>query len=266
MRTFNKFKNNRKSNRINKISLNNNIKFNNESNNNNYKYYLELYKFYLIQSVTQKRGNSFNLKNKNSNGNKIKIPNPLLLLHNARNNIYENKKCSLRELYRYLNYDKLTISLYQLSQTKENQLKKKIKKTNDKKIKKHNNIFDRNHNHRLMNVQYNIDKYFKTKNKENNDFFQKALFEKKVFNINKKNNEGGGGESKSGCRVKKNLMKTAQNFRKNKIKEKFSPIKDGTFDNGIIGLSPNIKLYQKVHLKLINNRNNKNNNKKNTLK
>ena len=267
MKTFNKSKNNiinRKSNRLNKISINNNVNFKNESNNNNYKYYLELYKFYLIQSVTQNKAKYFNLKNKNSNGNKIKIPNPLLFLHNTRNNIDENKNCSLRELYRYLNYDKLAVSLYQMSQTKKNKLKKKIKKNDDKKIKKHNNIFDRNNNHRLMNVQYNIDEYFKTKNKENKDFFQKTLFEKKVFNINMKNNENIKNENKSDYHIKKNFIKTSKNFRNNIIKEKFSPIKDSTFDKGITSLSPDIKSYQKVHLTLINKRNNKNN--KNTLK
>ena len=262
-KTFNKTKNNRKSNRLNKISINNNVKFKNESNDNNYKYYLELYKFYLIQSVTQKRGNSFNLKNKNSNGNKIKIPNPLLFLHNSRNNIDEDKKCSLRELYRYLNYDKLAISLYQMSQTKKNQLKKKINKTNDKKIKKQT-IFNRNNNHRLMNVQYNIDEYLKNKNKENKDFFQRTLFEKKVFNINMKNNENIKNENKSDYYIKKNFIKTSKNFRDNNMKEKFNPIKDKTFDKGITSLSPNIKSYQKYHLKLINKRNNRNN--KNTLK
>ena len=262
-KTFNKTKNNRKSNRLNKISINNNVKFKNESNNNNYKYYLELYKFYLIQSVTQKRGNSFNLKNNNSNGKKIKIPNPLLLLHNSRNNIDEDKKCSLRELYRYLNYDKLAISLYQMSQTKKNQLKKKIHKTNDKKIKKQT-IFNRNNNHRLMNVQYNIDEYLKNKNKENKDFFQRTLFEKKVFNINMKNNENIKNENKSDYYIKKNFIKTSKNFRDNNMKEKFNPIKDSTFDKGITSLSPNIKSYQKFHLKLINKRNNRNN--KNTLK
>ena len=267
MKTFNKSKNNiinRKSNRLNKISINNNVNFKNESNNNNYKYYLELYKFYLIQSVTQNKAKYFNLKNKNSNGNKIKIPNPLLFLHNTRNNIDENKNYSLRELYRYLNYDKLAVSLYQMSQTKKNKLKKKIKKNDDKKIKKHNNIFDRNNNHRLMNVQYNIDEYFKTKNKENKDFFQKTLFEKKVFNINMKNNENIKNENKSDYHIKKNFIKTSKNFRNNIIKEKFSPIKDSTFDKGITSLSPDIKSYQKVHLTLINKRNNKNN--KNTLK
>ena len=150
-----------------------------------------------------------------------------------------------------------------MSQTKKNQLKKKINKTNDKKIKKQT-IFNRNNNHRLMNVQYNIDEYLKNKNKENKDFFQRTLFEKKVFNINMKNNENIKNENKSDYYIKKNFIKTSKNFRDNNMKEKFNPIKDKTFDKGITSLSPNIKSYQKYHLKLINKRNNRNN--KNTLK
>ena len=247
-KTFNK--NNRKTNYINKISINNNIKFENETNKNNYKYYLELYKFYLIQSVIQNRGKYFNLKNKNSNDNKIKIPNPLLLLRNTKNNIEENNKCSLRELYRYLNYDKLRLSLYQLSQTKNNKFKKGIKKTNEKKTKKQSNIFNRNNNQRLMNVQYNIDEYLKNKNQEKNKFFQKTLFEKRIININKRNNKNYKDENKTDYHGK-NFIKTSKNFRNNKMKEKYSPIKDDIFYKGIFSLSPDIKSNKNVHLKKV---------------
>ena len=248
----------RKVNNIYNLSIDNNINFDQERNNNNIKNYMELYNFHLLQSLIQNRSNLFKLKN-NSLFSKKNLKNPRainlsLFLNNT--NIYSENKLSLRELYRNLNKDKLALKILKINSIKKNDKNKKRKKTFDIKNKMHNNIFDRNkNNNKLMNVQYILDGFYKKdriKNKNRNNIFQKTFFEKRISNIN---NNILKSENKSEYQSRK-YIKTSTNFHHNEFSKRFKTLKDDVLDKGLSNSPPYIKTIPKRHLnKIKNNRN-----------
>ena len=248
----------RKVNNIYNLSIDNNINFNQEANNNNnIKNYFELYSFHLLQSLIQNRSNLFKLKN-NSLFSKNKLKNPRsinlsLFLNNA--NINTNDKLSLRELYRKLNNDKLSLNIIKINSTKKNKMDKIRKKTFENKNKNFKNIFEKKTNLKLMNVQYILDASYKKERNRNinrNNFFQKTLFEKRVNYIN---NHIFKSENKSEYQSRK-YIKTSTNFHPNILTKQSNAVKEDILDRGLSNSPPYIKTLPKRHLtKIKNNKN-----------
>jgi len=260
MKIFNENKKNKiiiKKNHINNISINNNIKFNNEPNKNNYKFYFELYNFHLIQSIIQNRSNYFDLKNnhlldiytqKNSN------PSNLTFFVNSTN----TNKLSLRELYRNFNKHNDSSNFLRLNQNIKDKSKKKRTKSYDgKNLNKNRNIFERNNKFKLMNVQYNLDKNGNIKYNDMNNIFQQTFFSKRISNINNKIlRKVNKTESKD-----KNYIKTSFNFRNNNdyfLKKYKTRILD-ELDKGLSNSTTPIKSLANKRLKKLKKWNNTNN-------
>lgn len=252
----------RKVNNIYNLSIENNINFNQERNNNNIKNYMELYNFHLLQSLIQNRSNLFKLKN-NSLFSKKNLKNPRsinlsLFLNNT--NIYSENKLSLRELYRNLNDDKLALNILKINSIKKNSQSKKRKKTFDIKNKMHNDIFGRNTNHnKLMNVQYNLDGFYKkgrNRNKNRNSIFQKTFFEKSIYNINNNIFKSENTSEKKSEYQSRKYRKTTTNFYHNEFSNQIKTMKDDVLGKGLSNSPPYIKNIPKCHLnKIKNNRN-----------
>ena len=236
------------SNNIKNISFNNTIIFNKEANKNNNNFFLELYNFNLLQSIIQKRSVFFDFKKKNLFGTQVQKsakPINLTLFLNQQN----NNKLSLRELYRNLNKQNDSFNLLRIKLKKKNKMKKKRIATNDSNsVKKQKIIFERNNKYNLMNVQYNLNKTDKNKNKKMNNIFQKTLFSKRIPIINnqiskiknKKENQN------------KNLMKTSINFQNNLFKKKNQQFIYDELDKGLTNSSSQIKTFLNKHLKKLN--------------
>ena len=245
MKIFNQNKQNKiitKKNHVKQISINNNINFNNDCDkNNNYKFFLELYNFLLIQSMIQNRSNYFNYKNNHLLDIQTpKSPNPSNLTFFANNT--SPNKISLRELYRNLNKENESFNFLKKNQKRKNRSKKKRTKTyDDKKSNRHKNIFERNTKHNLMNVQYNLDKINQNKYKDINNVFQKIFFTKRNSYINNKT------RSKS-----KDYIKTTFNFYNNNMfsKQNKNRIYD-ELDKGLSNSSSQVKSFVKNPLKKI---------------
>ena len=247
---FNKTQNKefkKKSNNIINISINNNINFNSETNKN--KYYLDLFNFRLIQSFIQNRSNYFKLKNKNIFGlypTHYQTPDNFSFLLNAKIGI-DNMKFSLREIYRNLNNNKPTFNLFQLNQKKKKKIQKKSKnKTYDKKYEETNNINDKKSLYKLMNVQYDLDNYYKskTKDKNKNKIFLESIFpEKDSKDINNKKKDENGNEFQNS-----KYLKTSTNFSRNIFKQKFKYFKDDILEKGLTNSNSRIKSIKKTHL------------------
>ena len=247
---FNKTQNKefkKKSNNIINISINNNINFNSETNKN--KYYLDLFNFRLIQSFIQNRSNYFKLKNKNIFGLypiHYQTPDNFSFLLNSKIGI-DNMKFSLREIYRNLNNNKPTFNLFQLNQKKKKKIQKKSKnKTYDKKYEETNNINDKKSLYKLMNVQYDLDNYYKskTKDKNKNKIFLESIFpEKDSKDINNKKKDENGNEIQNS-----KYLKTSTNFSRNIFKQKFKYFKDDILEKGLTNSNSRIKSIKKTHL------------------
>ena len=263
-KVFNENKNNkikRKVNNIYNLSIDNNINFNQERINNNIKNYFELYNFHLLQSLIQNRSNLFKLKNNSLfNKNKFKNLRSINLSHFLSNtninNINNTGELSLREFYRNLNKDKLSLNILKINSIKKDKLNKERKKTfennnNNNKINK--NIFDKKVNHKLMNVQYILDGLDKNKKNINKgNLFQKTIFEKRFNNINKNIAKS---ENKSEYQSRK-YIKTSTNFHQNILSKQFNPTKDDILDRGLSNSPPYIKTLPKHNLiKIKNNKN-----------
>ena len=254
---FNKTQNKefkKKTNNIINISINNNINFNSETNKN--KYYLDLFNFRLIQSFIQNRSNYFKLKNKNIFGlypTHYQTPDNFSFLLNAKIGI-DNMKFSLREIYRNLNNNKPTFNLFQLNQKKKKKIQKKSKnKTYDKKYEETNNINDRKSLYKLMNVQYDLDNYYKskTKDKNKNKIFLESIFpEKDSKDINNKKKDENGNEFQNS-----KYLKTSTNFSRNIFKQKFKYFKDDILEKGLTNSNSRIKSIKKTHSNKINKQN-----------
>ena len=254
---FNKTQNKefkKKSNNIINISINNNINFNNETNKN--KYYLDLFNFRLIQSFIQNRSNYFKLKNKNIFGlypTHYQTPDNFSFLLNTKIGI-DNMKFSLREIYRNLNNNKPTFNLFQLNQKKKKKIQKKSKnKTYDKKYEETNNINDKKSLYKLMNVQYDLDNYYKskTKDKNKNKIFLESIFpEKDSKDINNKKKDENGNEFQNS-----KYLKTSTNFSRNIFKQKFKYFKDDILEKGLTNSNSRIKSIKKTHSNKINKQN-----------
>ena len=254
---FNKTQNKefkKKSNNIINISINNNINFNSETNKN--KYYLDLFNFRLIQSFIQNRSNYFKLKNKNIFGlypTHYQTPDNFSFLLNAKIGI-DNMKFSLREIYRNLNNNKPTFNLFQLNQKKKKKIQKKSKnKTYDKKYEETNNINDKKSLYKLMNVQYDLDNYYKskTKDKNKNKIFLESIFpEKDSKDINNKKKDENGNEIQNS-----KYLKTSTNFSRNIFKQKFKYFKDDILEKGLTNSNSRIKSIKKTHSNKINKQN-----------
>ena len=254
---FNKTQNKefkKKSNNIINISINNNINFNSETNKN--KYYLDLFNFRLIQSFIQNRSNYFKLKNKNIFGlypTHYQTPDNFSFLLNAKIGI-DNMKFSLREIYRNLNNNKPTFNLFQLNQKKKKKIQKKSKnKTYDKKYEETNNINDKKSLYKLMNVQYDLDNYYKskTKDKNKNKIFLESIFpEKDSKDINNKKKDENGNEFQNS-----KYLKTSTNFSRNIFKQKFKYFKDDILEKGLTNSNSRIKSIKKTHSNKINKQN-----------
>ena len=254
---FNKTQNKefkKKSNNIINISINNNINFNSETNKN--KYYLDLFNFRLIQSFIQNRSNYFKLKNKNIFGlypTHYQTPDNFSFLLNAKIGI-DNMKFSLREIYRNLNNNKPTFNIFQLNQKKKKKIQKKSKnKTYDKKYEETNNINDKKSLYKLMNVQYDLDNYYKskTKDKNKNKIFLESIFpEKDSKDINNKKKDENGNEIQNS-----KYLKTSTNFSRNIFKQKFKYFKDDILEKGLTNSNSRIKSIKKTHSNKINKQN-----------
>ena len=254
---FNKTQNKefkKKSNNIINISINNNINFNSETNKN--KYYLDLFNFRLIQSFIQNRSNYFKLKNKNIFGlypTHYQTPDNFSFLLNAKIGI-DNMKFSLREIYRNLNNNKPAFNLFQLNQKKKKKIQKKSKnKTYDKKYEETNNINDKKSLYKLMNVQYDLDNYYKskTKDKNKNKIFLESIFpEKDSKDINNKKKDENGNEIQNS-----KYLKTSTNFSRNIFKQKFKYFKDDILEKGLTNSNSRIKSIKKTHSNKINKQN-----------
>ena len=254
---FNKTQNKefkKKSNNIINISINNNINFNSETNKN--KYYLDLFNFRLIQSFIQNRSNYFKLKNKNIFGlypTHYQTPDNFSFLLNAKIGI-DNMKFSLREIYRNLNNNKPTFNLFQLNQKKKKKIQKKSKnKTYDKKYEETNNINDKKSLYKLMNVQYDLDNYYKSKTKDKNKkkIFLESIFpEKDSKDINNKKKDENGNEIQNS-----KYLKTSTNFSRNIFKQKFKYFKDDILEKGLTNSNSRIKSIKKTHSNKINKQN-----------
>ena len=260
MKIFNSNKKNKiiaKRNHINNISINNNIKFNNESNKNNYNFYFELYNFHLIQSIIQNRSNYFDLKNNHLlNIYTPKSPNPSNLTFFMNNS--NTNKLSLRELYRNLNKGNEFSNFLKLNQNiRDKSKKKRTKSYNGKNLNKNRNIFERNSKYKLMNVQYNLDKNGNLKYKDTNSIFQQTFFSKRISNINnkilKKIHKT---ESKD-----KNYIKTSFNYYNNNdyILKKYKTRILDELDKGLSNSTTPIKSFAIKHSKKLNKWNNTNN-------
>ena len=247
---FNKTQNKefkKKSNNIINISINNNINFNSETNKN--KYYLDLFNFRLIQSFIQNRSNYFKLKNKNIFGlypTHYQTPDNFSFLLNTKIGI-DNMKFSLREIYRNLNNNKPVFNIFQLNQKKKKKIQKKNKnKTYDKKYEETNNINDKKSLYKLMNVQYDLDNYYKskTKDKNKNKIFLESIFpEKDSKDINNKKKDENGNEIQNS-----KYLKTSTNFSRNIFKQKFKYFKDDILEKGLTNSNSRIKSIKKTHL------------------
>ena len=261
-KVFNENKNNkikRKVNNIYNLSIDNNINFNQERINNNIKNYFELYNFHLLQSLIQNRSNLFKLKNNSLfNKNKFKNLRSINLSHFLSNtninNINNTGELSLREFYRNLNKDKLSLNILKINSIKKDKLNKERKKTfenNNNKINK--KIFAKKVNHKLMNVQYILDGLDKNKKNINKgNLFQKTIFEKRFNNINKNIAKS---ENKSEYQSRK-YIKTSTNFHQNILSKQFNPTKDDILDRGLSNSPPYIKTLPKHNLiKIKNNKN-----------
>ena len=254
---FNKTQNKefkKKSNNIINISINNNINFNSETNKN--KYYLDLFNFRLIQSFIQNRSNYFKLKNKNIFGlypTHYQTPDNFSFLLNAKIGI-DNMKFSLREIYRNLNNNKPTFNIFQLNQKKKKKIQKKSKnKTYDKKYEETNNINDKKSLYKLMNVQYDLDNYYKskTKDKNKNKIFLESIFpEKDSKDINNKKKDENGNEIQNS-----KYLKTSTNFSRSIFKQKFKYFKDDILEKGLTNSNSRIKSIKKTHSNKINKQN-----------
>ena len=254
---FNKTQNKefkKKSNNIINISINNNINFNSETNKN--KYYLDLFNFRLIQSFIQNRSNYFKLKNKNIFGlypTHYQTPDNFSFLLNTKIGI-DNMKFSLREIYRNLNNNKPTFNIFQLNQKKKKKIQKKSKnKTYDKKYEETNNINDKKSLYKLMNVQYDLDNYYKskTKDKNKNKIFLESIFpEKDSKDINNKKKDENGNEIQNS-----KYLKTSTNFSRNIFKQKFKYFKDDILEKGLTNSNSRIKSIKKTHSNKINKQN-----------
>lgn len=254
---FNKTQNKefkKKSNNIINISINNNINFNSETNKN--KYYLDLFNFRLIQSFIQNRSNYFKLKNKNIFGlypTHYQTPDNFSFLLNAKIGI-DNMKFSLREIYRNLNNNKPTFNIFQLNQKKKKKIQKKSKnKTYDKKYEETNNINDKKSLYKLMNVQYDLDNYYKskTKDKNKNKIFLESIFpERDSKDINNKKKDENGNEFQNS-----KYLKTSTNFSRNIFKQKFKYFKDDILEKGLTNSNSRIKSIKKTHSNKINKQN-----------
>ena len=254
---FNKTQNKefkKKSNNIINISINNNINFNSETNKN--KYYLDLFNFRLIQSFIQNRSNYFKLKNKNIFGlypTHYQTPDNFSFLLNAKIGI-DNMKFSLREIYRNLNNNKPVFNIFQLNQKKKKKIQKKNKnKTYDKKYEETNNINDKKSLYKLMNVQYDLDNYYKskTKDKNKNKIFLESIFpQKDSKDINNKKKDENGNEIQNS-----KYLKTSTNFSRNIFKQKFKYFKDDILEKGLTNSNSRIKSIKKTHSNKINKQN-----------
>ena len=254
---FNKTQNKefkKKSNNIINISINNNINFNSETNKN--KYYLDLFNFRLIQSFIQNRSNYFKLKNKNIFGlypTHYQTPDNFSFLLNSKIGI-DNMKFSLREIYRNLNNNKPVFNIFQLNQKKKKKIQKKSKnKTYDKKYEETNNINDKKSLYKLMNVQYDLDNYYKskTKDKNKNKIFLESIFpEKDSKDINNKKKDENGNEFQNS-----KYLKTSTNFSRNIFKQKFKYFKDDILEKGLTNSNSRIKSIKKTHSNKINKQN-----------
>jgi len=254
---FNKTQNKefkKKSNNIINISINNNINFNSETNKN--KYYLDLFNFRLIQSFIQNRSNYFKLKNKNIFGLypiHYQTPDNFSFLLNSKIGI-DNMKFSLREIYRNLNNNKPVFNIFQLNQKKKKKIQKKSKnKTYDKKYEETNNINDKKSLYKLMNVQYDLDNYYKskTKDKNKNKIFLESIFpEKDSKDINNKKKDENGNEIQNS-----KYLKTSTNFSRNIFKQKFKYFKDDILEKGLTNSNSRIKSIKKTHSNKINKQN-----------
>ena len=254
---FNKTQNKefkKKSNNIINISINNNINFNSETNKN--KYYLDLFNFRLIQSFIQNRSNYFKLKNKNIFGLypiHYQTPDNFSFLLNSKIGI-DNMKFSLREIYRNLNNNKPVFNIFQLNQKKKKKIQKKNKnKTYDKKYEETNNINDKKSLYKLMNVQYDLDNYYKskTKDKNKNKIFLESIFpEKDSKDINNKKKDENGNEIQNS-----KYLKTSTNFSRNIFKQKFKYFKDDILEKGLTNSNSRIKSIKKTHSNKINKQN-----------
>ena len=247
---FNKTQNKefkKKSNNITNISINNNINFNSETNKN--KYYLDLFNFRLIQSFIQNRSNYFKLKNKNIfrlYPIHYQTPDNFSFLLNSKIGI-DNMKFSLREIYRNLNNNKPVFNIFQLNQKKKKKIQKKSKnKAYDKKYEETNNINDKKSLYKLMNVQYDLDNYYKskTKDKNKNKIFLESIFpEKDSKDINNKKKDENGNEIQNS-----KYLKTSTNFSRNIFKQKFKYFKDDILEKGLTNSNSRIKSIKKTHL------------------
>jgi len=254
---FNKTQNKefkKKSNNIINISINNNINFNSETNKN--KYYLDLFNFRLIQSFIQNRSNYFKLKNKNIFGLypiHYQTPDNFSFLLNSKIGI-DNMKFILREIYRNLNNNKPVFNIFQLNQKKKKKIQKKSKnKTYDKKYEETNNINDKKSLYKLMNVQYDLDNYYKskTKDKNKNKIFLESIFpEKDSKDINNKKKDENGNEIQNS-----KYLKTSTNFSRNIFKQKFKYFKDDILEKGLTNSNSRIKSIKKTHSNKINKQN-----------
>jgi len=197
--------------------------------------------------MIQNRSNFFNYKNKHQLNfyapKSSFISNFTSLLNNSNSN-----GISLRELYRTFNKENKSFSLLSLNAKKKKHLKKRrIKTYDDKRLKNHKNIFQRNTRHKLMNVQYDLEKF--NQNKYKNDIiniFQKTFSSKRVDNINnivlKKFNQT---ESK-----RKNYIKKSFNFHNNNLViSKHKNRINGELEKGFSISSVHIKPFVKNHLK-----------------
>ena len=239
-------------NHVNNISINNNINFSHEVNKNNIKYYFDLYNFHLIQSIIQNRSNFFNLKNKNFSAKTTKYEpykNITFLLNNKKNS--QNNGISLRELYRNLNNDSYSINSFKIKHIQKNKLKKKIKKIITKKSNDNNynatNLFDVNYNNNLINSRFNLDNFFRNKNRKRINNFHTTHYTKRFSNIiNYKNFT-----DKTAPYGNKNYFKTNINFHRNILKQKYNHTKDDILEQGLSNSSIKIKFTPRKKLNKI---------------
>ena len=232
-----------KPNYVNNVSLNKNINFNNESHKINYKYYLELYKFHLLQAMIQNKSHLFNLRNNNffkTNSKTTKNPSDINLSSFFKRT--NKNKISLRELYRNFNKENNFFNMMKNSPKKII----KIKTYDGKKMNKVKELFNKTNysKHKLMNVQYNLDINVKNRLNEIN----KTFFVKRVLKINKKNMKD---NNKDEIQTK-DYIKTMNNFHKNIFLKKYKYIPKDDLDKGLSNSSAEIKSFLKNTFKSIN--------------
>lgn len=228
-----------KLNHVNNISINNNINFNNESDINNYKYYLELYNFKLLQAMIQNKSHLFTFKKNNL----FKTSTHKSPININLSSFFKNanaKNISIRELFRNLNKEKKQINLFKI-----NSKRKKLTKTyNSRTYNKPGKIFENDSNtnkYKLMNVQYNLDLKSKSKFKENNS----VLLSKRIIKINKKHLRD---ENKNEYQSIQ-YTKTNNNWNKNIFLKKYNRIEKDELDKGLSNSSSLIKSFLYKHLK-----------------